>query len=465
MISLVPDHARTTSIVFIAGAPALAALACVLRDRDPATNRSGWLAIAVAMALWSAGALAHLLPPPTPDAEPIFNPGLGMLLFVLYMVPLGFALGYPGSEPWPVRAVDGALALMLGYMFSVNTFDYAHLLGTPDENVPGLRRMFDIGNAFILGFALLRWQASPTPAQRTLFGTLALYAGVYLAVAAYINHVEPSDADYGNISDTLIGAPFLLLAVAAGRKPPPPARPAAQAAPAAPAARVRLVQAASPLVLPIALLLVSINLTRVHPLLAIVGFVSATLGYGLRNVLEKLNAMERLEQLDSLARIDPLTGLANRRQFDEVLTREWDRARRGDAGLSLLMIDIDHFKALNDHYGHQTGDKYLQAVAKVLDSTPRTSDFAARWGGEEFAVLIPAGSRHDAARIAERIRDRVRAAGLPGAPDPSSPVTVSIGVAVLESVRGSTPCQLLAAADAALYSAKHGGRDRVELHG
>jgi diguanylate cyclase (GGDEF)-like protein/PAS domain S-box-containing protein len=165
------------------------------------------------------------------------------------------------------------------------------------------------------------------------------------------------------------------------------------------------------------------------------------------------------EELVRLAESDPLTGIANRRRFDETLNREWRRAMRDGAPISLLMIDVDHFKAYNDRYGHPAGDETLRLIARAITANARRpGDLAARYGGEEFAVLLPASDGNVAISVAEYIRAGVGVLALPHAASPSGLVTVSIGIASLHVERGMNAAALVERADAALYKAKSNGR-------
>ena len=166
--------------------------------------------------------------------------------------------------------------------------------------------------------------------------------------------------------------------------------------------------------------------------------------------------------LERLAACDGLTGLANRRIFDETLEAEWRRAQRAQYPVSLLMIDVDHFKRYNDAFGHQHGDECLRKVASALtDVTVRTCDLVARYGGEEFVVILPATDKKGALVVAERIRAAVEEIQMPHAGEGDEVVTVSIGVATSNSVIDS-PITLVASADDALYCAKDAGRNRVQ---
>ncbi|WP_229213404.1 MULTISPECIES: diguanylate cyclase [unclassified Duganella] len=180
----------------------------------------------------------------------------------------------------------------------------------------------------------------------------------------------------------------------------------------------------------------------------------------LRDVTDEKRAQVALEQL---ATRDGLTGLANRRCFDDTLLAEWQRALRQEQPLSLLMVDVDNFKQYNDAYGHLGGDECLQRIACAVSSEMRANDLVARYGGEEFAVILPNQSLKGAAIVAERIRCRVEQLHLPNLGSSRHVVTVSIGAATALAAPGSDPSQLVATADSALYRAKHMGRNRISL--
>jgi diguanylate cyclase (GGDEF)-like protein len=170
------------------------------------------------------------------------------------------------------------------------------------------------------------------------------------------------------------------------------------------------------------------------------------------------------ERLELLTVTDPLTGLANRRRLTETLKTEWYRAQRNKETVGAFMVDIDHFKLLNDRYGHLVGDSCLKRVAAALVDTVRITDLVARYGGEEFAVILPATEMEHSYMVAERARKAVEALGLENGDAPSGIITVSIGVAAVLPSSGVTPEELIAVADAALYEAKRGGRNNVRVH-
>lgn len=176
-------------------------------------------------------------------------------------------------------------------------------------------------------------------------------------------------------------------------------------------------------------------------------------------MLSQVEIQRQRDELEKLARRDPLTGLGNRRRFDESLGAAHRRARRQGLGLAVLMIDIDHFKRLNDTYGHPEGDQRLQSVAAILDGClQRGDDLLARYGGEEFIAALPSPDAAHAMALGERVRASVEAAALPA---PEATVTISVGVAWQAPGEEHDPRDLVERADQALYRAKRAGRNRV----
>ena len=197
----------------------------------------------------------------------------------------------------------------------------------------------------------------------------------------------------------------------------------------------------------------------------------------------QLRVKRMSDELRRIATVDCLTGVANRRRFDNALEQEWRRCRRTGEPLSLLMIDVDHFKQFNDRYGHPAGDACLRAVAQALSGTSlRPADLVARYGGEEFCVLLPQTPRSGAEHVGRAVLDRVAALAIVHADSPTAPhVTVSVGIACYDQASpgwrpsavesrsaehpDSYPCpvDLVKAADQALYSAKNAGRAQARL--
>jgi diguanylate cyclase (GGDEF)-like protein len=187
-----------------------------------------------------------------------------------------------------------------------------------------------------------------------------------------------------------------------------------------------------------------------------------------KELLQARDALESLNRtLEKLALQDGLTGLANRRQFDVTLGKEFARAGRDGSELAFIMLDVDCFKQYNDLYGHSAGDDCLRAISKAIRAqTPkRPGDLAARYGGEEVGVLLPQTGVAGAQAVAERIRKAIEELRIPHAGGPGGVVTISAGVAALVPQPGSGPSAataLVEAADQALYAAKAAGRNRVQ---
>jgi len=186
-----------------------------------------------------------------------------------------------------------------------------------------------------------------------------------------------------------------------------------------------------------------------------------TCGFLQERLVQASARISALEQTLSQARrdalTDPLTGLGNRRAFDEALRGAVAAPEGGD--LSLLLLDIDHFKSINDFHGHQAGDQALRLIGQTIASMVRCTDLAARWGGEEFAVLLPGTGRAGALSLAETLRSGIagRRLSLGG----GQPVAVTVSIGAASFTPGDTPAAWLARADVALYLAKQAGRDRA----
>lgn len=191
-------------------------------------------------------------------------------------------------------------------------------------------------------------------------------------------------------------------------------------------------------------------------------FSAAIVKIRVRNQVELRSARDKLVRL---AITDGLTGIANRRQFDEQLAHEWHRASRMNQSLAIAMVDVDWFKNYNDYYGHQAGDECLRQVAQVLvSSAKRVSDFVARYGGEEFALILPTTHGQAALTVANNACIGLSQLALPHALSEFGCVTLSAGVAVGVPTVHETAERLVEHADKALYMAKHQGRNQAILY-
>ncbi|MCL2201638.1 MAG: diguanylate cyclase [Oscillospiraceae bacterium] len=179
-----------------------------------------------------------------------------------------------------------------------------------------------------------------------------------------------------------------------------------------------------------------------------------------------LKIVSQMRTIESIGMIDPLTEISNRRGFDNRLLAEWGRAIREQTSISVLMLDVDHFKNYNDTYGHQQGDQALKLVASVChDAVMRPFDIAARWGGEEFIVLLPCTDDKGAEMVAEKIRKTIEASVITTEDGQETGITASIGLYSVIPQVGSDTSEFINKADRALYKAKESGRNRVVIFG
>ncbi len=188
---------------------------------------------------------------------------------------------------------------------------------------------------------------------------------------------------------------------------------------------------------------------------------SSILRARVRNHVELKQSRDALERL---ARLDGLTGLINRRSFDTAFDREWRRSVRTKQNISVIMMDIDHFKQFNDTYGHGAGDDCLRWIAEAAEGAlRRPADLVGRYGGEEFVALLPDTTLEGTMTVAEGIRTAVSSLNIPHSASPVAEyVTISLGVATTVAASSPDPNALIEAADARLYAAKHGGRNRTD---
>jgi diguanylate cyclase (GGDEF)-like protein len=322
-------------------------------------------------------------------------------------------------------------------------------------------RMFDILGIFLTLCAAVRLLGAERARERHFFFVLAAYLLTSTVFAAVRNRLTITSVamDY----DFLLLPQFIVLGLLCLRGLPrwlESYRPKLSL--------VDVSESLSPLFLGLGILGVSLSIFRSHPILGAMGASVAVIGYGVRNVITQSEQMATERslvllqgELQNLAVTDPLTGIANRRGFDASIERMWNRVESSDMPLSVLIIDIDHFKLFNDSYGHDLGDLCLIEVANCLQEILiPLGCFVARNGGEEFAALLPAATFQQAMEIGETIRQSVSEIQVSYGNEPLL-ITVSVGLASSEKSPVSSAKALLLLADKALYDAKTSGRNRL----
>jgi diguanylate cyclase (GGDEF)-like protein len=320
--------------------------------------------------------------------------------------------------------------------------------------------MFDILGIYMTLIAGVRLLGSESISRRYFFFVLFAFLLTSTVLAAVRNHLLMVYSD--RYLELLLLPSFFVLGLL-GLRPPPPW--IARYEPGQ--TLVYASESMSPIFLGLGLLAVSISIWKEHPTLGVIGVCATIAGYGIRNVVTQSAQMATERsllslqgELQNLVVTDPLTGIPNRRAFDELLDREISIAKREGYAISLLMIDIDLFKEYNDLYGHVRGDECLRTVARLLaGALRRPSDFIGRYGGEEFVVLLPGTPIDGAYTVARRMNKFIVDAELSHGRGLDKRVTVSIGVAALENMDVSNE-ELTRRADLNLYRAKSDGRNQ-----
>ncbi|WP_158884491.1 GGDEF domain-containing protein [Rhodanobacter sp. L36] len=450
-------------------APLIAAAVAWWTGRDPHGQlHTRWRLLALAFLLWAVGIGASMCIDVYRTAC-LVRPGFDTAAYVLYGVPLLLVLTTSPSE-WAsplIRWIDAAMVVVLTALILVNALLFAGLMGlNADEALAGNISMYDAENLLLLLFASIRLLASTDGSSRLLYGALAIYTGLYFVAAWYYNHhvVATLHFDTGTRYDVVVDLPFLafaLVALAFDSNGPLSLSVTPRLA--------RFAAAVPSFFLTITVVVIATLTAQYAFRFGISCTILAILGYGIRSTLQQVHhvgatrsAERDRDVMAELAWRDALSGIGNRRAFDAALHLEWARARRTGQNLGLLMIDIDHFKAINDLSGHVAGDDVIRAVGKSLEVSINLSNAVlARYGGEEFACLLPDTSSTEARVIAERMRATVEGPSITHPTSTEGKVTVSIGVASLSVGDDVSVSALVQTADHALYKAKTTGRNCV----
>ena len=467
--TLFPGAGFTISYLSWTSWALLASLACFWRaGHCPPPIRTHWrLAAASLFFIFIAAAVeapAEIFLKAVPTAASI-----GDFFFFSAFVPILLCITLP-EEGVSVRftflldSLQAAACSYLAYTVLMGVFPFT---SDPAHAMPyaPLEFVYDGEYVVVVLLCALRFfLGTRKPSERYFFRMLLLYTSLYAVTSGIYNHYV-GKYSLTNGLDALNDIPSAALALAAIFAPAAAdsSRAASRSTP------VRLIDNARPVFLSLALISLSAAVAVRHFNVAFGFIFGAFILYSLRasalqSKVEQAQAALEFSnsRLSEIALLDGLTGISNRRGFDERLGMEWERAQRTRLPLSLLLIDIDHFKRVNDTYGHQVGDEYLRHIARVLGATfDRPADFIARYGGEEFAVLLPETDSPGAFAVAGRIRAVMEADT--GIAEASCPTTVSIGISTANQEEAAGGDQLICAADRALYTAKQNGRNRVEV--
>ena len=481
ILLVVDPQATTLSNLLTASAVLFAATGCFASALDDAAeNRSCWLLLATAFLLSAAGQISSTYDEAILRTHTQTTALNSDLLFFMYGIPVLLAICSGGREGSLriLELLDGTQAILAAALVYPLIFSALPSLGdrTP-VSARDLMYLYDIENMVLAAAVTLRLLCSPRGQRRRFYQSLTLYLWVYAFIAALLGYVELERNLPDGVQDALWGVPYLaLLGFLAFRKPDQDllnTRPDRQSI------LELLIDNLSPGFFTLAIVLMGIRVAPAHKWFGTTCIVAAVAIYGFRAALlqgKYVSSQEELtrttlallsanERLTDLSSQDGLTGIHNRRRFDEALQHEWDRSMGSERELSLLMIDIDCFKELNDLYGHQVGDQCLRGVAQELQSLlDRPNDLLARYGGEEFAIILPGASREGALLKAEEIRHAVAELRIPNLHSlVENIVTVSVGLCTGFSYTTATAEEFLKRADQALYVAKANGRNQSHV--
>jgi diguanylate cyclase (GGDEF)-like protein len=471
-ITIFPRHAMGVSYPFIILAPWLAAAVCWTGARAHAERtRLLWTLICAALALWGVGILFAAWED-LAKRDTITVAGFSDFLFFVYGMPIMLAISSPteGERISLFVWLDALQALMTAFLTYVTIFSaipFSHQSGRP-LSVPLLLITYNVENLALSVAATLRLLAYTNDGEeRRFYQVLCSFLWIYTLCTGFYNRVSVATNGHTNLYDGLVVFPFLLLAcgtvylflrqneaIQSFRRKP----------------LTLFIDNASPIFFTIALLALGATLVRQHFYIGMTGIVVALAVYGIRATLLQTRYMQAQhdlqlarDKMEEMSLTDSLTGTANRRCFDHTLAMEWRRAARRESHLSLLMIDVDYFKNLNDKYGHPYGDECLIQISNALQSAlPRSADLLARYGGEEFAVILPATDQDGADRVAQRMLESVHALQMRNESPIGEFVTVSIGITTFKFPHEGSPGSFIQTADGALYLAKQRGRNRIE---
>ena len=454
--------------------PLLASAACFRRGREVVGKaRLLWTLTSLGLLVWSVGAVMSTREEfflHTPD-----NLGAGsQIVFFMYGIPilLAIAVQAEGSVISPLIWLDGIQVAITGFLIYLEVFNVAPFLSAPAHpgSVATVVLTFNVENVVLAVAATLRAMSGrPREETHRFYRSFAVFLWTYAVASALYNYITVRAAGTDGLDGTLVSLPFLMLCIFALHDGEDAGAYDAKRSQRAGSLSLML-DNASPAIFPASVLALGIAIARHHFVSGTASIAVSLMAYSIRSTLMQIQyrraqdeASEARDRMEVISLTDPLTGIPNRRHFDRVFLAEWNRLSRQPGPLSLLLIDIDHFKFLNDVFGHGEGDICLRQVAHVLQaSLRRESDTMTRFGGEEFAAVLPNTDAPGAEAVALRMAATLRSMRLRTKSPMGDAVTISIGRSTCDLPTGHTQDDLFQTCDRALYLAKQNGRDRTE---
>lgn len=458
-----------------AAIPILAGVACVWRALQlPARERPVWLWSSAAMFLW---ATAHIYETVfgNPTAASVLTIHASDFIYLAATLPLLIAL----STTRETESLDTVFALNLAQTVLALILCYSLLYRmqlSPDSAGTVMGRIYGAACVLLAVMAVLRIFTWASQEEKYSLRCLSLVLWTYLPIEVVMDYATARwNLRAGTMLDLLWSIPFLLGGLQAVRLPMGSEEAESHESPN----RARLVvEALCPMLISAGIFTLAASITGQHPVLGLSAIFALLAIQGVQAAVVQLNyhsgrdlLLERegeLREINTALRQmsleDPLTHIANRRRFETALQLSWLRGARKAQAVSLLMIDVDFFKGVNDVYGHTYGDECLVRIAQILkEHARRPDDIVARLGGEEFVMLLPDTDVNGAEAVATRIQDAIHSLGVENRASPfDQKLTISIGVgAVTHPEYGVDPTVIVDCADQALYDAKHNGRNRT----
>ncbi len=471
-ILLFRAHAAEASSPFLVLAPAIASLVCIWRARHSATQVGLlWSLLSLAFFIWTVAAVVSA------REEFILNTPVDLgagsqILYFMYGVPVLLTIASQTEGTWNTLFLwlGGIQVAIMGFLIYVVIFNVVPFTHQPLQPISGrmVAFTFNIENLVLACASTLRFVTAPVQKEeRRFYRSLTAFLWLYALSAALYNYVNIAFNGPVGLYDVIIDLPFITLAVLALLHAPSETIP--------PVSRrgetfALLLVNGSPVLFPATVLALGISVAR-HHFKSGVGSIALSLAvYGVRSTLLQIGYQRAQAEVKSardameiLSLTDPLTGVGNRRHFDRVFQAEWNRLSRQRGPLSLLLVDIDHFKLFNDTFGHVEGDLCLRQVAQALAaSVQREFDILARYGGEEFAAILPGTDKSGAESVARLMRSMVGDLKLRNKTPLGETITISIGASTCDLPCNGSLDALFEASDRALYHAKQTGRDRIE---